>query len=125
MGCSNSPYVESINSRKIKELHINEDNTDYKYKKIISIDGIKEPTIESQKESIKEPIKESMKEQIKESHIIIEIKNKDFKESFLDYLSSLFLTLFNDNIKFICNQSFFEGLSYEYGLLGKFQDKDI
>ena len=58
---------KSINSHKIKELHINEDNTDYKYKKIISIDGIKEPTIESQKESIKEPIKESMNEPIKES----------------------------------------------------------
>ena len=118
MGCSNSSSVESINSHKIKELHINEDNKDYKDNKIISIDRIKEPTIESIKESIKEPIKESMKEPIKESHIIIEIKNKDFKESFLDNLSSSFLTLFNDNIKYFSNQSFLEGLSYEYGLFG-------
>ena len=124
MGCSNSPSVESINSHKIKELHINEDNKDYKDNKIISIDRIKEPTIESIKESIKEPIKESMKEPIKESHIIIEIKNKDFKESFLDNLSSSFLTLFNDNIKYFSNQSFLEGLSYEYGLMGKIEDKD-
>ena len=54
MGCSNSPSVESINSHKIKELHINEDNTDYKDKKIIGIDRIKEPI----KESMNEPIKE-------------------------------------------------------------------
>ena len=105
-GCSNSLSVESINSHKIKELHINEDNTDYKDKKIIGIDRIKEP------------IKESMNEQIKESYIIIEIKNKDFKESFLDNLSSSFLTLFNNNIKYFSNQSFLEGLSYEYGLFG-------
>ena len=65
-----------------------------------------------------------MNEPIKESHIIIEIKNKDFKESFLDNLSSSFLTLFNDNINYFSNQSFREGLSYEYGLLGKIQDKD-
>ena len=65
-----------------------------------------------------------MKEPIKESHIIIEIKNKDFKESFLDNLSSSFLTLFNNNIKYFSNQSFLEGLSYEYGLMGKIEDKD-
>ena len=52
------------------------------------------------------------------------IEKIDFKELFMDNLTSSFIKLFNDNSKLFYSQIFLEGISSEYGLFGKKKNKE-
>ena len=55
----------------------------------------------------------------KDKIFINSIGKVDFKELFMESLSPEFLKLFQENINLFYSQSFYEGISYEYGLFGK------
>ena len=78
------------------------------------------------KENIFEKIKEinNKKEKVNET-ISYNIKKKiEFKELFMDGLSSQFLNLFKDNSKLFYSKYFLEGICNEYGLMDKSINKD-
>ena len=55
----------------------------------------------------------------KEKIFINSIGTIDFKELFMESLSSEFIKLFKENINLFYSQPFYEGISYEYGLFDK------
>ena len=57
-----------------------------------------------------------------EATIINLFGKADFKELFMDCLTPEFLKLLRENLNLFYSQSFFKGISYEYGILGNSKD---
>ena len=121
MGCSNFPEVKG---RQYFNPYLSSKNSNII---IDRVDNSKTQTIpkinEEEKHAKIEDIKEI--EEIANKMLIGGKKIIDFKELFIDFISSEFLALLKDSNKLIHNQKFFEGLSYEYGLMGQTNNKGV
>ena len=118
MGCSDFPHVkQGIDFKPSKNNNSIIQGNDNSKNQIIQKKNSEEKSV------IIEDIKE--KEQMENVMLVENEKIIDFKELFIDFISNEFLALLKDNNKLIHNQQFFEGLSYEYGLMGKIDNKAV